>query len=236
MEIYTDRVIFSKVLNKLGQLGEILNLSLLYGGVDNDSLNKMKDVTEELNKVEFESFINEWLEEGDARGYLHRYIKKVWQMHHFDSTKYKIEELGEDYTQAAAAYDRVRNTIVWMLSNYLKDGEMVDEKGSIYRIDKSIEDSSKEPQLNEEQEAIFEELIENGYMSKTDTGYKWNGTNALLAYTMEKIFCVSNTDTFPETMLNGLFDVKRLGQSRSQLYNSRNKPRGADEIDVLLGI
>jgi hypothetical protein len=72
-------------------------------------------------------------------------------------------------------------------------------------------------------------------MSKAENGYKWNGTKALLAYTMEKIFCTSQVENFPDTMLSRMFGVTRLGQSRYQLCFSRNKPKGADGIDKILG-
>ena len=251
MEIYTERVIFRRVLDKLELLGSTLELALNVGGVDANSLNRMKEAAEKLCNLDCADFINEWLEEEDAREYLQIYIKKVWQMHRLENTKHKPEELEEDYAQLADTYDRVRNTIILKLSKLLKDNERIDEKGNIYevnteeindefgntyRIDKPIEEPpKKESQLNEKQLAAFEELIKQGYMSKSGNGYKWNGTNALLAYTMEKIFCTSQEENFPDTMLSRMFGVTRLGQSRYQLCFSRNNPRGADEIDKILG-
>ena len=99
-----------------------------------------------------------------------------------------------------------------------------------YKSDGNVENKEN---LNDYQKECFRKLINNGYMCKNGDGYKWNKTKALLAYAMEKIFCKNNSDKFPETMLNGLFGVTRLGQARSQLYNSSNPPRGANRIDDL---
>ena len=89
---------------------------------------------------------------------------------------------------------------------------------------------------NEEKEC-FAKLINAGYMHKEGGGYryKWHKSKALLAYTMEKIFCKGNKKgEFPETMLNEMFGVKRLGQARYQLCNSRNPPRGAEGVNKAL--
>ena len=134
MEIYADRVVFRKVLDKLELLSSTLELALNFGGVDANSLNRMKEAAKELCNLDYASFINEWLEEEDARGYLQTYIKKVWQMHHLENTKHKPERLGKDYAQLADTYDRVRNTIIWELSKLLKDDEMIDDDGNIYNI------------------------------------------------------------------------------------------------------
>ena len=134
MEIYTERVVFRRVLDKLELLGSTLKLALNFRGVDANSLNRMKEAAEKLCNLDYAAFINEWLAEEDARGYLQTYIKKVWQMHHLENTKYKPEELGEDYAQLADTYDRVRNTIILKLSKQLKDDEMIDDDGNIYNI------------------------------------------------------------------------------------------------------
>lgn len=86
------------------------------------------------------------------------------------------------------------------------------------------------------QKECFAKLIDAGYMHKKGDSYRyeWHKSKALLAYTMEKIFCKNNTDKFPETMLNNMFGVTRLGQARSQLYYSSNPPRGAEGVDKVL--
>ena len=88
---------------------------------------------------------------------------------------------------------------------------------------------------NEEKEC-FAKLIDAGYMHKKGDGYRyeWHESKALLASTMEKIFCKNITDKFPETMLNNMFGVTRLGQAKYQLYNSRNPPRGAEGVNKAL--
>lgn len=88
--------------------------------------------------------------------------------------------------------------------------------------------------LTEHQKQCFEKLIAAKYIS-TD-GYKceWGGSTALLAYAMGKIFCKSNKKgEFPETILNEMFGVKRLGQALHQVYGNKTPPRGHDGIDRL---
>ena len=134
MEYTQERIQFDKTLTKLEDLGSTLNLALNFGGVDTNSLNRMKEAAEELSNLDYASFIMRWLKEDDARGHFQGYIKDVWQMHHLENTKHKPERLGEDYVQLADTYDRVRNTIIWELSKQLKDNERVDEKGNIYKV------------------------------------------------------------------------------------------------------
>ena len=71
-------------------------------------------------------------------------------------------------------------------------------------------------------------------MCKNGDGYKWNKSKALLAYTMEKLFCKDAKSSFPEAKLNSMFGVTRLAQAKNQLYNSSNPPRGAYDVDKLL--
>lgn len=97
-------------------------------------------------------------------------------------------------------------------------------------------DEKEENALDDYQNECFEKLISSGYMCKDGNGYKWNKSKALLAYTMEKIFCKNLTDDFPEKMLNDMFGEHRLGKSRSDIHLvNTNPPKGADMIDRILG-
>ena len=98
------------------------------------------------------------------------------------------------------------------------------------------EDCGNNNESAEYQKECFAKLIDAGYMHKKGDGYRyeWHKSKALLAYTMERIFCKGNKKgEFPETMLNNMFGVTRLGQARLQLSFSSNPPRGADGIDGL---
>ena len=113
---------------------------------------------------------------------------------------------------------------------------MVDLKdGTIYL--KEHPETGGNEDLTEYQKESFAKLINAGYMHKVGGGYryKWHKSKALLAYTMEKIFCTGNKKgEFPETMLNNMFGVTRLSQARTQLYNSSNPPRGAEGVNEAL--
>ena len=76
------------------------------------------------------------------------------------------------------------------------------------------------------------------YLERTSTGYKSKfKTKMLLAYFLELVFCrddnnKDNHQKFPETMLNKLFQEKRLGKYRGQIYNNvHGKPRDNEIVD-----
>lgn len=86
----------------------------------------------------------------------------------------------------------------------------------------------------------FAKAEEMGYLEKTNTGYKSKfRTKVLLAYFLELVFCrddnnKNNCMSFPETMLNELFQEKRLGKYRGQIYNNANgKPKGYEIVDKI---
>lgn len=95
----------------------------------------------------------------------------------------------------------------------------------------------------------FAKAEEMGYLERTNTGYKSKfETKALLAYFLELVFCRNDNNkdngmNFPETALNELFQEKRLGKARSQLYNngsskyndskSIGKPRNYEIVDKM---
>lgn len=100
------------------------------------------------------------------------------------------------------------------------------------------EDCGNNEDLTEYQKECFAKLIDAGYMHKKGDGYRyvWHKSKALLAYTMERIFCSSLKDDFPETKLNKMFGEKRLGKTRSDIHLVNKKlPKGFDDIDRILG-
>lgn len=93
---------------------------------------------------------------------------------------------------------------------------------------------------------VFEAAIKAGYMTKQGDCYKWNKSNALLAYMCGRLYCKDSIETspitkeleykkggykdFPETTICTLFNVKNLGQSRRQM---ERPPKGYTDIDRL---
>ena len=108
--------------------------------------------------------------------------------------------------------------------------------GTIYlKEQQRIGDDKK---LTDYQKECFAKLIDADYMHKVgdECRYKWHKSKALLAYTMEKIFCSSLKDDFPETKLNKMFGEDRLGKTRSSIHLvNKNPPKGFDDIDRILG-
>lgn len=86
----------------------------------------------------------------------------------------------------------------------------------------------------------FDKAEKMGYLERTSTGYKSKfKTKALLAYFLELVFCRGdnnkyNGQNFPDTALSELFQKKRLGRARGQIYDSKNgKPRGCEIVDEM---
>lgn len=105
-------------------------------------------------------------------------------------------------------------------------------------------------ELNTDRAKKYFTKAENmGYLERTNAGYKSKfRTKALLAYFLELVFCrddnnKNNCMNFPETALNELFQEKRLGKARWQLYNNGSgkrkdykaigKPRGHEIVDEI---
>lgn len=244
MEAAKERREFDKVMRKLNDLGNTLKLAFEFGGVDANSLNRLKEIAKWFDEIEkpdeyLDGFINDWLELPEYRPILEKWIKRACALYKYSQMEkyvnFKAEQLGKDYVDIAETYERWRCSIIyWLTENHLRKGEMITLDGTIY-LKKQPETGGNED-LTEYQKECFAKLIDAGYMHKNGDGYRyeWHKSKALLAYTMERIFCKGNKKgEFPETMLNEMFGVKRLGQARWQLSFSSNPPRGADGIDGL---
>ena len=246
MEAVEERRTFEKVMRNLERVGTILRAAFEeFGGVDANSLSTAKEIVGNLDKIEdkegyLDSFINDWLELPDFRPILEKWIKRACSLYEYNCmdkcVKFEPEQLGEDYEEITDIYEQWRNSIIYWLCKHLRKGEMVDLKdGTIYL--KEHPETGGNEDLTEYQKESFAKLINAGYMHKVGGGYryKWHKSKALLAYTMEKIFCKGNKKgEFPETMLNNMFGVTRLGQARFQLCLSRNPPRGAEGVNKAL--
>lgn len=71
----------------------------------------------------------------------------------------------------------------------------------------------------------FGKAQEAGFIAKTDTGFKWTmtagrGALAQLAYFCGRVYCPSNVERLPETALNRLFGVSRIGSALTQVNNA----------------
>ena len=241
MEAVEERRAFEKNMRKLNYLGNTLKLAFEFGGVDANSLNNMKDIANWFNEKPHEnldSFINDWLELPEFRCILEKWIKRacaLYKYHQMESSvNFKAEQLGEDYVDITNIYEQWRCTIIILLSKHLREGEMIELDGTIY-LKGQIEDDIKDD-LDSYQKQCFDKLIESGYMCKNGEGYKWKKSKALLAYTMEKLFCHDLEEDFPETKLNKMFGVDRLGKTRSAIHLvNKELPRGFRKIDEILG-
>jgi hypothetical protein len=72
----------------------------------------------------------------------------------------------------------------------------------------------------------FARAIEVGYMTPTDTGYKWlhNHCNlSSLGYFVERCYCSNNTERLKVKALELLFSVERLGKAIYQMHDGNQK-------------
>lgn len=82
----------------------------------------------------------------------------------------------------------------------------------------------------------FQKAEEAGFIAKTSTGYKWTlnaGRGALsqLAYFCSRVYCPDNVGELPETALNKLFGVSRIGAALTQVNNAKQPQKWRIEID-----
>ena len=82
----------------------------------------------------------------------------------------------------------------------------------------------------------FKRAVDEEYMKKTDTGYKWlfggeRGRIARLGYFVEQVFCPNNTEKVPEQSINRLFGVSRICSAITQLHNAKSPQKWRAEID-----
>lgn len=244
MEAITERRTFDKVMRNLESIGNILKMCYeVCRGVDADSLNRVKNLANELDEIEspdeyLDGFISDWIRViPDLKGLLSLWVKRACNLYdprkRKQFVKFKPEQLGADYVAINDTYERWRNSIILWLSRQLGEGKVIDDANGTICVKDTLKMAVLE-QLTEHQKQCFEKLIAAGYISTDGNKCKWGESKALLAYAMDKIFCKSHMKgDFPETMLNEMFGVKRLGQTLNQVYNNKNPPREHDGIDEL---
>lgn len=91
-------------------------------------------------------------------------------------------------------------------------------KSSQINLPPELDNDRAREYLNKAQEA--------GFIAKTSTGYKWTmtagrGALAQLAYFCGRVYCPGNVGKLPETALNRLFGVSRIGAALTQVNNAR---------------
>lgn len=78
----------------------------------------------------------------------------------------------------------------------------------------------------------LERAKENGYINNDGDTYKWNGSNAQLAYFATRVYNPKRTSQVPYKALEAIFNVKRLASAANQLFTGTNQTqRWIEEID-----
>ncbi|MFA7193137.1 MAG: hypothetical protein WC131_03355 [Bacilli bacterium] len=113
------------------------------------------------------------------------------------------------------------------------------KKEYIQELPKPVKESNEETMLlpeelnTERARKYFTKAIECKYMEKTENGYRWlydNGSKVSLAYFCNNVFCPKNIEKLPETSLNKLFNITRLGSALYQIYNAKKPPKWEREL------
>ena len=87
------------------------------------------------------------------------------------------------------------------------------------------------------QKAILK-AIKAGYIKKCDKNkLEWvnkaRGAKTQLAYFCVKCWCPNNNETLPESAINALFDVSRIGQAVSSLNDRKKELKWKGQFDAL---
>ena len=153
MEAAKERREFDKVMRKLNDLGNTLKLAFGYGGVDANSLNRLKEIAKWFDEIEkpdeyLDGFINDWLELPEYRPILEKWIKRVCALYKYSQMEkyvnFKAEQLGKDYVDIVETYERWRCSIIyWLAENHLRKGEMITLDGTIYMKEQIEQNENK---------------------------------------------------------------------------------------------
>lgn len=136
MEATEERRVFDMVIEKLRWLGGSLKSALYFGGLDANSLNRMKATVEELNQIKPLDFIGSWLKMPENNSLLEVWINEILNTYFYhkevETANFKPQQLGDDWVMIAENYDAWRNTIIWKLSLCLPDGAAKIYEGKRY--------------------------------------------------------------------------------------------------------
>lgn len=138
MEAVEERRIFDRVIEKLRWLGGSIRSALYFGGLDENSLNRMKTTVEELNQIEISDFIGSWLKMPENSSLLEVWINDLLSTYFYhkevETANFKPQQLGSDWVMIAENYDVWRNKIIYKLSLCLPDGAAMIYEGKKYVI------------------------------------------------------------------------------------------------------
>lgn len=138
MEATEERRTFDKVIKKLSWLGSSLKSALYFGGLDTNSLNRMKATVEELNQLEVPDFIGSWLKMPENNSLLEVWVNDILGTYNYsrevEKANFKPQQIGENWVNIAENYDAWRNTIIWNLAKCLPDGAAKIYEGEKYVI------------------------------------------------------------------------------------------------------
>lgn len=147
----------------------------------------------------------------------------------FENTAYKASEretfemdfakwvvLGFEYKSLNTDISYVIDERIDRLVEIENNRAVLWEKISSVLQRKEIQPEQPGLKLTEEQERGLQIAVDNGYIEKTETGYKKKCSKAKLAYILERIFAPSPYDSMPYKYLQELFNEKRLDRAVSE--------------------
>lgn len=163
MEVIEERRTFDKVIEKLRWLGESLKSALYFGGLDENSLNRMKATVEELNQIEVSDFIGSWLKMQKNSSLLEVWINDILNTYFYhkevETANFKPQQLGEEWVMIAENYDAWRNTIIYKLSLCLPDGAAMIYEGKKYVMFPNIQSKVKEQVAISKHKVSFKDCL-----------------------------------------------------------------------------
>lgn len=163
MEATEERRTFDKVIEKLRWLGGSLKSALYFGGLDENSLNRMKAAVEELNQIEVSDFIGSWLKTPENNSLLEVWVNEILNTYFYhkevETANFKPQQLGDDWVMIAKNYDAWRNTIIYKLSRCLPDGAAMIYEGKMYVMFPDTQSKTKEQGVIDRQKENFKDCI-----------------------------------------------------------------------------
>ena len=198
MEATEERRTFDKVIKKLSWLGSSLKSALYFGGLDTNSLNRMKATVEELNQLEVSDFIGSWLKMSENNSLLEVWVNDILGTYNYsrevEKANFKPQQIGENWVNIAENYDAWRNTIIWNLAKCLPDGAAKIYEGEKYVIFPNTKVKVKHNDKDNKTDLSFRDYIliqdKDGLLGKLHE-YLDNERGRLVA--MVVVFCIENS-------------------------------------------
>lgn len=136
-------------------------------------------------------------------------------------------------------YDKMINETLgcWVCLQYFNAIELIKRKfgvkqqsGTNHKDDNTI---CLPDTLNTERaRKYFKKAMDLGYIKVDRDGLKWTDKKVSLGYFVEQVYCPNNKETLPETEINKLFRVSRIGTAISQMHNSKPDYNPQWKIDI----